>query len=337
MKDFLRNIFLHKNITNNSTTTIIDNTANDGIEYTWEYVKSNVLTQKPQIINIDDISHETNGTLQIVAPTTKFESVLIPSKKKKLYVFLSGYNIGDNYPTYSRISWCDKFEGFKLFMDDPTRIEKNFSPSYFFGNKDHNYLEYVKQIINKITSVNKISWKNIVFVASSSCGFASLYLADYFLGSKCIALNPQIDLRLLVGQSFARTMEIDIDDAMYFDRVNVIRFKKNKKSKFFIFWNLTANMDSKQAKLIFKSDTIPTGLTTFGKNIQVLCENIQAVEPHMAQPDEYFVRTVETFMDKKITPLTIQLYDSFVGEMKRFFWRGIEINKLKKQIADSAQ
>ena len=50
------------------------------IDYTWDYVKDNVLTQKAKCVNVDDITAKTSGILQIAIGNTKFESVLIPSK-----------------------------------------------------------------------------------------------------------------------------------------------------------------------------------------------------------------------------------------------------------------
>ena len=302
-------------------------------ELSWDYVKNNILTKQKKCISIDDINKDTSGLLQIKVENTNFEGCLIPSQEKKLYVFLAGYNCGDNYPEFKRISWCDKFVGYKLFMDDPTRVEKHFSPSYFFGDKDKNYLEYVQQIILKIVSVNKIPKKNIVFIASSNCGFASLYLADRMPRTKCIALNPQIDLRLLCGKSFGRAMDIDVNDIKYFDRLNVSRILENRKSKFFIFFNMLSDMDKVQAELIFKQKPVPLGLTKLSRHCQVLCGTVDAVDRHMVQPDEYFCSVIELLMDMPITKISRQIYTSFIGEMKRYFWRGKEIEQLKKSIS----
>ena len=174
-----------------------------------------------------------------------------------------------------------------------------------------------------------ISNENVVFIASSNCGFASLYLADRILGSKCIALNPQIDLRLHVGTHFGKVMGIDVNDPTYFDRLNVARILENKVSKFFICFNLRSDMDIPQARLLFKLNTNFLGLYQLGYNVKVLCFDIDATTPHMVQPDEYFCRAIETIMDSPITQQSTELCEDFVESMRRYYFQNKTLN-LKK-------
>ena len=73
------------------------------------------------------------------------------SDTTKLYVFLSAVGIQrDIYPLFHRISWHDRFDGMKIFFDDPTRDIIKFSPSFYFGNPEKNCLSYIKNIIEKL-------------------------------------------------------------------------------------------------------------------------------------------------------------------------------------------
>ena len=113
------------------------------IEWTWDYVKNYVLTQEPQRIKVDDITHETCGCLRIGIGTTCFETVLIPSKTKKLYVFLSSGGKDVPYPIFHRIPTFENYDGMRLFFDDPTRIEVNDNGiSWYLGGGGEIYRLY---------------------------------------------------------------------------------------------------------------------------------------------------------------------------------------------------
>lgn len=303
------------------------------VEYNWRYVKNHILTQKKQYVQFDNISSKTQGLLQIAIGNTKFESVLIPSKTKKLYVFLAGYNDkNEQYPAFARISWCDKFDGMVLCFDDPTRIEKNYSPSYYFGSKEENYLQYVYRIVKKIIMLYEIKNENVTFIGSSHTGFCSLYLANELLGSRSIALNPQIDIETLKGKSFADAMKISYTDSSIADRINVLRILNNTVSSFFIFSNLLSGQDKKQMELLHYAahKKMSLGISQLSATTKCLLAEIPAVSPHHAQPDEYFCRMIETIIDKPITPWICDLCNCFVGEMKRYYAQNKELVECKK-------
>ena len=312
-KDFIKNILdYYKN-----------NVGFKEIEYTWDYVKNNILTQQPQSIGIDDITNKTSGRLQISVGNTKFESVLILSKTNKMYVFLTAGGSKDPYPLFHRISWCNKFDGMCLYLDDPTRIEhKMDSVAFYFGSKDINYADYICDIVLKVAKTNNIANKNIVFIASSNGGYAALYCCNKIQYSKCIALNPQIDIPLYLGRntSFEKLMGINFDDTKYANRLQVLDILNNKNSKFFIFSNNRSNLDTPQMHLLFNkaNQTKKEGLVKLTDNIFVLIANIEATNPHTAQPDEWFTSCIEQYMhEENKFPEYVFLY--LIEEMRRYY------------------
>ena len=336
----LNDILLKSNIQTETKTAFLTyykkNIGFSEIKYTWDYVKNNILTQKPQCVDINNLQGE-KGRLQIVVENTRFESVLTPSKTKKLYVFLTavGNNYKNDYPQFHRISWCDKLDGMCLFLDDPTRIkmkeEKSKSPAYYFGTKEKGIVDYLCQIVIKIAKENHISHKNIIFISSSNGGFAALCCCNKLSGSKCIALNPQIDVNLYALDEFFKIMEIERNDPMFFDRLNILKILKNNTSHFFICSNILSGGDRKQMELLYRhaGKKMSLGLTQLSTTTKCLLCAVSAIHPHCVFPDEYFVQIIEKIMTQKITKKQQFICDAFVGEMKRFYFQNREFELLK--------
>lgn len=334
LKDILEKLYPESKFTTEFMEYWRKNIGLKEIKYTWDYVNKNVLTQDPEYIDINDIDQKTEGRLQIAIGNTKFESILIPSKTKKLYVFLSSNGSKDKYPIFHRISWCDKFDGMCIYLDDPTRVDKKMETvAFYFGSKEVNYADYICEIVTKIANMNNIVHKNIVFISSSNGGFAALYCCNKILGSKCIALNPQLDIALYFGNNdaFERVLDVKFSDSKYDKRFNVLDILNNKESKFFIFSNLKSGLDRPQMDMIFKKTNkiLQIGCTQITDNIMILLVDIDANNPHLVQPDEYFVPIIEKIMDKQIAKEQETICNAFIGEMKRFHSVNQQLELLK--------
>ena len=245
----------------------------------------------------------------------------------KIYVVLSavGYQ-RDRYPIFFRVSWHPFFEGITLFMDDPTRDELKMSPSFYFGTKENNCLEYIKKIVGNIQNTYKIQNKDITFISSSNGGFASLYLANEFEYSRCIALCPQLDIKLFLGlngfENFKSKVGIlnSADEEIEKNRLNVYRIAKNSYTKFFIYSNIAAVSDRNQIEN-FCNDIgfkYHLGLNQVSDNFYLLITQFDNIDPHVVQPDENFVTYVDNFFwDDSPERKKIQI-NSYMNLLKKF-------------------
>jgi len=255
------------------------------LKYSWEYVKNNILTQTPKEITCNDITSKTSGRLSITIGETKFESVLIPSGTKKLYVFLSAVGKKAVYPIFNRISWCDKFDGVCLFLDDPTRYEFNFAPAYYFGSASNHYLRYVLEIVNRLAEVYGITNEDITFISSSNGGFAALWLSDLIKNSRCFSFCPQIDVVDFVTNKLKISKEsIDVK------RLSLKHILQNKSSHFFIYSNIRSQFDKTNMEYLFGyvNQDVKLGISNLTPNLTVLVVDIPGKDPHAVQPDKFF-------------------------------------------------
>lgn len=223
---------------------------------------------------------------------------------KKIYVVLSavGYQ-RDRYPIFFRVSWHPYFDGIILFMDDPTRDELKMSPSFYFGSKENNCLDCIKTIVTNIQENYNIQNKDITFISSSNGGFASLYLANEFEYSRCIALCPQLDVKLFLGikgfENFKSKVGIlnSDDEKAEKNRLNVYRIANNSRTKFFIYSNIAAVSDRNQIERFCNEIGFEyhLGLNQISDNFFLLITQFDNVDPHIVQPDENFVTYIDNF------------------------------------------
>ena len=325
-KDLLEKLYLSSDSQNlifkyyRDNIGFLENTYHEK-RYSWDYVKNNYLTQEPKTVSIQNITENMCGRLQIDVGHTKFESILIPSNTKKLYVVLAVIGEANvRYPTFGRISWCEYFNGYFFSVDDPTRFEKGFAPAFYFGTGEENYTDYLLEIIKKIALVHNIGYEDIIFISSSNGGFASLLLSDQLPGSKCIALCPQVDVMRLDNNAFCKRMHIEDRRQDYSHRLKAVKILKNCESHFFIFSNLLSLHDREQMEILYTAANkkLKLGLTQLSENVRCLLTEIPAIDPHLTQPGVDFVRFIESTMTNPIAPEQEILYDEFVDELKNF-------------------
>ena len=307
----------------------------DPAAYTWPYIRDNVLKRPARDISLDELDATCAGRLRIAVGTTWFESCLIPSNTKKLYVFLSAVGRKDTpYPIFHRMSWADKLDGVCLYLDDPTRNERDFGGGkFYFGYKEHNYCEYITEIVRRIQANHGIKMADTIFISSSNGGLSALYLANVLQGSKCIALNPRIDITAraeLFGLTAWELNEV-------YDRMCVTNILKNTKSQFFIYFNLMEELDVWSYNRLIHAAHKGTemGLYNLTNNIRMLTAHIDAPDPHMVQPDWDFVLYIESIMNKKITPEIKNNCNVFLNNLSRKYHIKLLQEFITKNISDA--
>ena len=273
----------------------------DPAAYTWPYIRDTVLTRPARDITLDELDATCAGRLRIAVGTTWFESCLIPSNTKKLYVFLSSAagKVKDFYPIFHRISWVDKFDGVRLYLDDPTRNERDFGGgTFYFGYKEHNYCDYVAEIVRRVQANHGIKMADTIFISSSNGGFAALYLANVLQGSKCIVSNPQIDVTGRYERFGLTAQELN----EVYDRMCVTNILKNTKSQFFIYFNLIAGDDYFHYNKLMSAakKAMEIGAYNLTRNITMLITKIPTENPHGVFMDADAILYCETIMGKKI-------------------------------------
>lgn len=265
------------------------------------------LTQQIKFFSVQEIS-ALDGPCEIEVSCTKFNCYFKRSNVKKLYVFLSAVGKSSvKYPQFHRVAWTDIYDGCCLCIDDPTREEINFAPSFYFGKCTDNYLDKIQIIVQNISNCFDIPSHNIFFIGSSNGGFASLYLANQFTNTNAIVLNPQFNIPLYfiteksIGdmELFQKKIGIDFKDVNFKKRLNVESILYNMKSNFIIAVNLQARCDLEQISYIFKKINfeIKEGVYKFN-NCTFVLYRINTKNPHLAQPDENFTRFLEFFTHK---------------------------------------
>ena len=298
---------------------------------TWGFIKNKYLNIEPKEVNFEDLDKTCVGRLRIGIGITKFEACLLPSKVKKLYVFFTAAGNGNNYPTFHRASWAIRFDGICLCLDDPARNGHVFEgAAFYFGDKNHNYLDYALNIVRKIQSVYDIKSEDITFISSSNGGFAAIYVANRVPGCKCIALNPRIDITKRFKKQFNFS---DADILQMRERLDVTNFLHNEKTKFFLYFNNENELDYLHCKRLINAYGKPVrnGLTCLSKNIMLLVVNINAVDPHLVQPNWNFVKFIESIMGKRLSKSDLDLCYKLVDNMRKT----AQIDIIKRSLSDS--
>ena len=301
-----------------------------------------LLGQQPEKIKLNDITTNNIHRLCILVDETEFETFFMPSEHKKLYVVFSAIGRDKRpYPIFHRVTWYNFFDGIFLWIDDPTRNQTQIAPTYYFGTKDNNYLDYVSNIIDKFLELYNLTYNNLTFISSSNGGFAALWCAQKMHGSTCLAFNPQINIPLYyqtIGKKFEEKLNISFSDEMLHDRLYLYGIDKEEKSKICIFSNIKCGSDKAQMDDFFKNIGISykIGLQRIN-NIWLIIADIDADNTHLAQPSPYISRAFEQLMSDEWGGMTIsnkkiEIVNALLGCMKEYYSAMKNIKTLKNEI-----
>ncbi|WP_165066666.1 hypothetical protein [Desulfovibrio sp. ZJ200] len=292
-----------------------------------------LLSASPKKLSLANLSKEDTYRLSISVKNTSFEVFFIPSQYRKLYVSLSAIGVCNRpYPIFHRVSWYNTFDGMFLCIDDPTRHETGIAPTYFFGQKQTNYLDLLCDIINKFLEIYNISYNDLTIISSSNGGFAALWCTRKFPGSTCLAFNPQFDIPLYlqnirrdVRKKFESALSINFDDSSLANRFYLYDILKEEKSKICIYSNIQSPSDKIQIDSLFRMNNKKycLGLQKIN-NIWFIIVELDGVDKHLVLPLPYIVRIIEQLMHEEwggmeISHKKIEIIDAFIHSMRDYY------------------
>ena len=268
-----------------------------------------------------------------------YECCLLSSSTKKLYVFLSAYGVHRSYPSFMRKTYSSIFDGYCLYIDDPTR-QINFAQKaicFYYGTRDDSVINGISDIIKKICDIYNIEYNNITFISSSNGAFASICIACMFKDAKCIALCPQIS----VYQYYKYENKLDYFNTVFnkvsgiskqnndnaqseIFRFNLLPLLQNNvlQSKIFLFSNVYSPSDCIQMRYMQKNMNLKLqlGLNVITNNLFIFLAAIDNTNPHLAQPMESFCKIADLFLDGRIdTEDAISLFNANIAELSRYY------------------
>lgn len=225
-------------------------------------------------------------------------------KNNKLYISLSsGIPKNINEPNFSRWKYHKYFDGIYICIADPMifinrKLPYN-EPTWYYGYKENNVFESIKELINKIVSKYRIEAKNITVFGSSSGGYAALYLGYLIEDINVIALSPQLSPKLWdTSNNFEKYNECDLRDKSI-ERNDLTGLVKFSKSKNFICYNRESSKDIDQINLLTNENIIPYGISEYSRNIIFWKHSTFGVNKHNCNPEKFGI----VIMDWLLTQL----------------------------------
>lgn len=123
-----------------------------------------------------------------------FDFFLNYKENQKMLIMLPGaIDRAKGIYNFQRFSWSNDVEYSVITLLDPTIQENNNLGIGWFQGTENNYaLPKLIVLLKNILKMNNIAEEDITFFGSSAGGFSVLKLANDFLKSKIIVINPQI-------------------------------------------------------------------------------------------------------------------------------------------------
>lgn len=312
---------------NNNTTRSVQNNQYSENENSLNRVQSDNIIELCKNESVvckvhDDFLIKESGRYTFTSGDKVLESLYISGDEKKLYVFftsIDSYGQEDS-SRFDRCLWSPYFKGNKIFFDDMSRLELNYASSFFYR-----VLDETEIIIRKLAISKDIKATDITFIASGSGAFAAGYLANRIEGSNALALSPVISIlnsfpKKVRCTEYVETMRIPSNENNRRNpKLGLFNISKNKKSNYFIYFNLMNENDLKQATIIFnylKLELVP-GMTKYRKNIIFWVENDSFSGTSRKLPGLAFSKYIDgTFFEKHEVPddgmISSILYDNLV-------------------------
>lgn len=279
-----------------------------------------LLQDKGLKIDLENITDIPQGRFvieyKVQEEVVPFECLFHYKTSDKLYVVFNG-SLTTEYPEFKRWSWYNVFNGSMLNIADPMlKNYKNLELGWYYGDKEHNYRQYLVEIIKKISKFYNISNNNIIMYASSGGGSVALDCAAEIKGSTAIVINPQINLYNYKRQSinFQKITGIDLQQN---DERNDILYKilENKQSYYLFVENISSKDDFIQIEPLFKKLNMPIkyGITRH-ENIGIWCYDIMGANPHNIQENRILYEFIDFLAN------SLQTQENWSCYEKQFLW-----------------
>lgn len=207
-------------------------------EYEYELISSSDLHDR-FIVNYKNVRFDC-----LITPYNK-------TKISKLFVIFSGSRNPnkDFIPMFKRWSYYEFIDAIVLNIADPMfNIFEDLSLGWYYGTKSESYIEYLSQIIIKISSLLNIGVNDLYLFGSSGGGYVALQLSMYIKNATHIVINPQISInRFHYAKEFTRITGINLNDIDVHCRnqtINIIKDNvQSNSSKYLIIQNLQEKYD----------------------------------------------------------------------------------------------
>ena len=286
-----------------------------------------ILSRKVGVFDSSCFDGDVAGRFDYIESGVEFECFLQSSKSEKMIVFLNSasYRKSEN-PLFHRVSWAGVLEDNLLYIEDPMyKKHEGLKCSWYYGDKDNSYLNYLVDIVENIANIKNIKNENIVFIGSSAGGYAAIFCANRLLGSKAYAYNPQIIPAKWPGsKKFNELTGIDLSGADSFYRNDISGFLNNTESKFFIHCNYFSSVDMVQLKGVLEHLEITNEGLYKKNNFFIALTPLNIRDNHICAVDK----------DDFIFALSV-LFDEvdFLGEASvSYFRKFIDAARLKDKI-----
>lgn len=274
-----------------------------------------LLNTENKALNIDDLNSLPNGRVSFNIEDIDFECLFIKGEYKKLFVVLAG-GIGPsvNLPHFERWSFYKFFGGSCIFIEDPTYKKYSKAGLYtgwFYGEGGISYLEYVHRIVKQVAEFLKVKNDDIIFYGSSSGGYAVLYLSSTVPNSKCISINPQLNLNLpsiLSWENAVQTQKILGVDFTSDDKRNDLRpmISSSLASRTIIIINSLSEIDMMQCKSLTEYmglQWVDFGLNKVNDKLLLWLYEAVAfdVPPHIVQENRFLIYSILNLLHTDIS------------------------------------
>jgi hypothetical protein len=165
-------------------------------------------------------------------------------KNKKIIVSFNGaINREKRLYNFQRYSWSDELDYSFVSIIDPTITKQNdLNIGWYQGHKNQFAIDKISEYLKNIFIENNIDEKDVIFFGSSAGGFGVLKMAEIFIKSKIIVINPQIYISkyyksavLKMYNTVFQIEDIDNISKLYENRFKIdIDFSKREESIYYI-------------------------------------------------------------------------------------------------------
>ncbi len=300
--------------------------------------KSLVATDKVYELDINNIVELPDGRLRIMMNGARFECMFKRGKNDKLWVFSSAArtraNGRANIPLFERWSYYSVLEDSILCVSDPMYYDyPELNCGWFWGNDEHNYREYLAQIVTKIVEYLAIKKDNVIFMGVSAGGTTSIHTAALFGHGTAISINGQLNF-----ETEKRTQRLkDFKDSTDIDPTQTDKYNRNKlyevvkeagNVKFIIATNSCSYADTTDQLMYFceKSGHRPKLGLTVADNVVYWLYDVHCKNAHNAFDDKNIIFALEylTNINKENVEEYNQLFMLFSS-----FWNAKYMNSEK--------
>jgi len=214
--------------------------VNNFVENYISQIKHRSLTSKNIVL-------DGEYTYSFITAENKYIYYLNKKKSKKLLISFNGaINRDKRTYEFQRFSWSNEIDSsLMVFLDPSINAENNLSIGWYQGSEKEFAINVIADYIKSFLIQYDIKEENVCFLGSSAGGFAILKLANLFLKSQFVAINPQLYLFNYYQNIFRNSIknifgsqDIDFIIKKYKERFEINLNLQNREESIYIFQNI---------------------------------------------------------------------------------------------------